>query len=283
MSRFSKFLPLAVLLVYSGNTKGQELFVFTEPASNMPTHSVGIRLNNLLVNNNNQQLYQLLPEVMWGVNRNLMLHAEAFLGQNVTNDFSFAGGTVYGKYRLFSSDEVHRHTRFAAYGRLSSSNRPVTDGYIMGNGYNSGWQGGLVLTQLLHKTALSVNTYWDHVTNNRGQGELPPIANRDAWNISLSAGRLLLPIHYRSYRQTNMNVMAELLWQHIPGSNKDAVDIAPSVQFIFNSQARVDIGWRGHIAGNINRNIKSMMLLRFEYLIFNVHRITKHGSAGENK
>ena len=56
----------------------QELFSFTEPASNMPSKSIGFRLTNTLMKEDasNQYNLHLLPEIMVGVNRHFMFHAE---------------------------------------------------------------------------------------------------------------------------------------------------------------------------------------------------------------
>ena len=58
--------------------QAQELFVYTEPASNMPKKSLGIRLGNMLMKENGLSKYEyhIVPELMWGANRNLMLHAD---------------------------------------------------------------------------------------------------------------------------------------------------------------------------------------------------------------
>ncbi len=63
-----KYLLTILLSSFSWEMKAQELFVFTEPASNMAAKSVGLRLNNFLMNNNNSNFsYQLVPEVMIGI------------------------------------------------------------------------------------------------------------------------------------------------------------------------------------------------------------------------
>ena len=83
----------------STSLSAQELFVFSEPASNMPAKSIGLRATNWLmpVVAKTQGSYQLLPEVMWGVNKNLMLHLDGFLS-NQGGNFHAVGGGVYGKY-----------------------------------------------------------------------------------------------------------------------------------------------------------------------------------------
>ena len=45
----------------------------------------------------------------------------------------------------------------------------------------------------------------------------------------------------------------EVLGTNFPGKGKSYTDIAPSVQFIFNSIARLDPGYRTQLAGNTQR------------------------------
>jgi hypothetical protein len=49
---------------------------------------------------------------------------------------------------------------------------------------------------------------------------------------------------YISYKQTNFNLMLELSGQHLIGENERFLDLAPAAQFIFNSQTRLDIGYK---------------------------------------
>ena len=142
-----------LLCLLSFTARGQELFVYTEPASNMPAQSVGLRLNNWLMRETDggRLNYHLLPEAMWGVNKNLMLHAEAFLSNRAGSSMTVEGGSLYGKYRFFTQDAMYRHFRMAVYGRVSFNNADIHQDEIMINGHNSGYEGGLILTQLLHK------------------------------------------------------------------------------------------------------------------------------------
>lgn len=262
-----------LLFLFSASASGQELFVYTEPASNMPAQSVGLRLNNWLMQETDggRLNYHLLPEVMWGVNKNLMLHAEAFLSNRKDGSgLAFEGGSAYGKYRFFTRDALHRHFRMAAYGRVSLNNADIHQDEIMINGHNSGYEGGLIFTQLLHKQALSLTVGYVHATNNAGGNEIPNGKARDGINYALSTGRLILPKKYTDYGQTNFNIMLEVLGQVLPQTGKQYLDIAPSVQFIFNSQTRVDIGYRTPLFTNMERTAASGFLFRLEHLLFNV-------------
>jgi hypothetical protein len=82
----------------------------------------------------------------------------------------------------------------------------------------------------------------------------------------------MLPKEYVDYNQTNLNLMVEILGQTLGDRNGSYLDIAPSVQFIFKSQARIDIGYRQQLMSSMYRTAPNGFLLRFEYLIFNAFK-----------
>ncbi len=115
MKDFLKHLTICItLILLSDVLKAQELFVFTEPASNMPSKSLGIRASNWLMYDKSDAMlnYQLIPELMWGVNKNLMLHFDGFF-TNQGGNFHAVGVGTYIKYRIYSADAVNRHFRMA--------------------------------------------------------------------------------------------------------------------------------------------------------------------------
>ena len=57
----------------------QELFVMTEPASNMPANSLGVRtMNSFMYEKTGVLNYHIMPELMWGINQNWMIHLQSF-------------------------------------------------------------------------------------------------------------------------------------------------------------------------------------------------------------
>jgi hypothetical protein len=95
-------------------------------------------------------------------------------------------------------------------------------------------------------------------------------------NYTLSAGYLVLPVEYKSYDQLNFNVYMEILAQQ--GLDKRAyltnekvyyIDMAPAVQFIFNSNSKLNIGYRHQIKGVGERSMKNSFLVSFEHTFFN--------------
>ena len=134
---------------------------------------------------------------------------------------------------FFSNDEVQRHFRMAAFGRASYNTSPIQQQEIETAMYNSGFEGGVVATQLLHKLALSSSVSYERAMDNGSQNKFHHKEYANAVNYSLSAGRLILPKHYKNFNQTNLNLMVELLGQYNPGLQRSYLDVAPSVQFYF--------------------------------------------------
>ena len=252
----------------------QELFVYTEPASNMAAKGIGIRLANSLMKETGSEKYNyhFLPEIMWGVSKKIMIHAEGFFS-NREHTLNAEGAALYMKYRFYSRDEVHSHFRMAAYARGAYNNSDVHQRVIDLNGHNSGYEAGMIATKLISKLALSVSGSFLHATDN-GAGNKFQYGNknRNAVSYSFSAGKLMLPKNYTDYKQTNLNAMVELLGQMNLHSNKSYLDLAPSVQFIFLSKMRLDIGYRFAMVKDLLRTAENGFLVRFEYNFFNVYK-----------
>ncbi len=266
-----KFILL--LFVFTANTAlAQELFVFTEPASNMAARSFGFRANNYLMfeNPSKKANYHLLPEVMWGVSKKIMVHAVAFLS-NRDNRFVAEGGQVYLKYRFYSVDEVHSHFRMALYGRYSFNNSDVHQRAVDLNGHNSGYEGGFVATKLKNKVAVSASASYLYATDNGKEKFIYNMKSRNAANYTLSIGKLMLPKEYTGYKQTNVNLMFELLGQVNFETGYSFLDIAPSVQFIFLSKMRLDAAYRIPLVKDLTRTAPGGFLVRLEYNIFNAY------------
>ncbi len=300
----SIFIILSFLLL--SHLKAQELYVYTEPASNMATGSLGLRLNNYFMPmtwQSNRVTYRLDPELMWGVSKKWMVHVNFYASNMFTSTFKFEGGSLYAKYRFLSKDDIHKHFRMAAFGKVSLIDNPFTMQhtekhlYPDGNGgfyehtlltshssdeqnldgNHSGWQLGIIATQLIDKLALSGSlssiVRWNNLGGNEKYVGDPP----GALQTTLSAGYLLLPRNYESYRQTNMNLYAELIMQKPYDHPGFFVDAAPAVQFIFNSICRLDLGYRFQLGGNLDRFNTQQWLVRIEYNWLNLLSKKKEG------
>lgn len=265
-----RYLAIVYLLFISLNISAQELFVVTEPASNAPAGSIGIRVGQSFMKNqmDGGNIYSLSPEVTWGINKNLMVRASTYFNDASSGlDYKGAGG--YAKYRFFSVDDLQSHFRMAAFGRYSWNNSPIHQEAIDMMGMNSGYEAGLVATQLIKKVALSSSVSYGQAYNNKNN-TFPDHLGKSAINYTFSAGRLMHPKKYTSFKQTNINTMLEFVGQTITENGKSYMDVVPSIQFIINSQARVDLAYKKELYSSMNRLTSDGFFLKLEYTFFNV-------------
>ena len=249
----------------------QELFVVTEPASNMPSKSIGVRtMNSFMYENNGTLNYHLMPELMWGVNHKLMLHLQSFHSNRVGGGLKSEGASLYAKYRVFSTDDMHSHFRLAAYGRYSKNNADIHQEEVETMGHNTGYELGLVATQLKNKTAISGSTSYERALDNRPNYKFPNTQSHHAINYTLSVGKLMYPKSYYSLKQTNINLMCELLGQTLSPNGRSYLDVVPSVQFIIRSQARIDIAYRKQLYSTMLRTAPNGFMIKLEYTFFNI-------------
>ncbi len=259
---------LLLIWISAATAFAQELYVNTEPASNMATNSLGIRVENQGYFKPDFRNRSTL-ELMYGASKNLMVHGSLYESNFNTNNSHFEGGSVYAKYRFLSVDSVQRHFRGAFFAKVAAINNPIINQEISLEGDNSGIQGGVVFTQLLHKLALSGSASYIRGFNNTGN-DIPDGYARNAVGWSLSAGYLLFPKNYTNYKQTNINLYFELLGKANPGYGQGYVDAAPAVQLIFSSVMRLDFSYRTPLWNDMTRNSKNMYLVRLEYNLFNI-------------
>lgn len=285
-------------LLFAQFLTAQELYIITEPASNLPKNALSFRLNtmgmpmtgNMEGMKKGEVGFRVAPELSYGVSKNLMVKAAVYASDMFQSRFRYESASVYAKYRFLSQDDFHKHFRMAGFGKLAVSRNPYviertvlhdgSDGSggglpheelvfnrsdeqnLMGN--HSGWQVGVVATQLLNKLALSGTLSGVGRFNNVDYPVLPSDIQQ-ALEYSFSAGYLLYPKEYDSYGQTNLNLYVEWIGQRAFGKSAGFLDMAPAIQFIFNSKARIDLGYRFQVAGNIRRFNEQQWLLRLEY------------------
>lgn len=255
--------------------QAQELFSFTEPASNMAANSVGMRLTDNVMNQKSTSIYNhlLVPEIMLGVSRKIMIHADGFIS-NLSSRFVLNGGSLYLKYRFFSRDDIHSHFRMAVFTKYAVNNLPVNQSSIDLGGQHSGFEMGLIGTKLINKVAFSASASFLNAQDNLNGNKFVEIDgnNRKAVNYTFSIGKLMLPKDYVSYNQTNINAMVELLGQTNLSSSRSNLDVAPVIQFIIKSKMRVDFGYRIPLSNQLYRMYNGGGMVRFEYNLFNVIR-----------
>ncbi|MDZ4759049.1 MAG: hypothetical protein SGJ10_13050 [Bacteroidota bacterium] len=275
-----KILLFLLLLSISFAINGQELYVSSEPASNMPSKSIGFRLNNEIMPpyrnalygvDNKRYMFRQNAEVMLGLSKKWMFHFSMFSGTFHQSYYKFEGINLYTKFRFLSKDNVQSHFRMAAYAKAAVISNDIQYNDINLQGDNSGFAGGIIATQLLHKFALSFTGGYNHSINNL-KYKLKPSQPSCAYNYSFSAGYLLFPFKYKNYRQTNINLYFEMLGKTNPQTAEHYIDMAPAIQFIINSRMRLEMAYKRQLAGNMLRINNQSILIRFEYNIFNAYK-----------
>ncbi len=262
---------LFIIFIITFRLSAQELFVMTEPASNMPTGSIGARLGQSLMKRefNSGYDFHVMPEIMYGASKSLMLHTSVF-ASNRNGKTKLEGASFYGKYRVFSIDDIHSHFRIAVFGRASFNNSIINEEEIETMGHNSGFETGIVATQLLNKLAISSSISFEKAVDNGSKNPFPNIQSSSAVNYTLSFGKLVYPKIYTSLKQTNINLMIEFLGQRLNENKKSFLDVVPSFQLIINSQARIDLAYRQQIYSNMLRSAPNGIYIKLEYTFFNI-------------
>lgn len=256
----------------------QELFIISEPASNIPAKAISARLTNKFMNGHRHSnlgnddrtfMQRIVPEVAIGINKQFTLKISGYLSNYYQSELKFEGVNAYLKYRFFSRDDLHQHFRMAAFSRVSVCNNDFFFREINLEGDHSGINGGLVATQLLHKLAISATIGHVYLTDNIAYAR-PSLIAKNSLNYTLSAGYLLLPFHYKNYNQPNLNVYCELHGRNsLSEYETNIYDVFPALQLIIKSYMRFDLGYRYQIKSNAPRNAYSGFLIRFEYNFFN--------------
>jgi hypothetical protein len=257
-------------LCFQLSTDAQELYVFTEPASNMPSRSISAKYTvKFLEGYHTRRLEQRhTPEIMFGLNRNWMVHVATSFSDMYSSNIRWESVRAYAKYRFFSNDDVHRHFRMAAFAEAAYSTNNLFYDELALEGDQSGVQGGVILTQLVNKLALSSTLSFLQVTREKAK-PFPEAYPYQSFNYTASAGYLVFPLRYNDYRQTNLNIYAELLGQQTLDRRRYFVDLAPAVQLIFNSNSKLNIGYRFQLNGNMHRMAEKSWLISFERTFLN--------------
>jgi len=275
---------LFLLGFLAGNSSAQELFINSEPASNMPRNSFGLRIGSESFSQASALKSRTDLELMYEENANLMttamLHASNYYGSYQYNNFG-----LYAKYRIYTDDGFKQHFRVAAYAEAAFGPQRNTFADIMLDGGNSGLNAGLIFTLLENHLALSSTL-----------GAIMLVPNEAVYTdiknylFSLSAGYLIYPSLYESYHDLNINFYAELLGKYITydkpgvvnytpiaGENPDpptvherniVLDLAIGPQVIINSISRIDLSVRMRLISEVESFPTPAVLIRFEQMFY---------------
>ncbi len=263
---------LLCLFLVKGNA--QELYVFSEPASNIPAHSLSIKIKDHFVTRDN--IYgrfsnRLMPQLYFGLHKNLMFRAGISMANMHTPETRYESFNMYAKYRFVSTDDLHRHFRMAAYTEFSKTRILFHYDEITLMGDKSGVEAGLVATQLWHKFALSGIVGHTQVLHKSRKDNVIYVPERgyQSVNYSLSGGLLLLPRQYTGYKQTNLNLYLEILGQQLLDKKGGFTDLAPALQLIFGSTTKLNIGYRFQLNGSMQRMASSSWQISIERTFLN--------------
>ena len=292
-----KLFSLLLLVLFFRTAEGQELYNVTLPASTIPKGTLGVRLFNESYDESGLIRKISVLKVMYGVTPKLtltlsgvgsdyhslylpvdfILHNHSGTGPAVSANvpaavpypYIFAGGDLYGQYRFYSSDGQNSHFRMAAYGELSYVRiaSHLAEPELLT--HNSGAGVGLISTYLKSHFAATLTVGgvlpFEYSDNSYDQyGGVYPVTFKygNAENIDLALGYLLFPRHYKSYKQSNVNLYLEFLGKtygaaevtqqdgvvtdKIPNTISilkagSYVDVYPGVQWIIQSSLRVDV------------------------------------------
>ncbi|HVD98244.1 MAG TPA: hypothetical protein VNB90_08555 [Cytophagaceae bacterium] len=180
------------------------------------------------------------------------------------------GINVYAKYRLINFDGEQRHLRIAAYAEATKGFLAHTEGESNLMTDNTGYGGGLIFTRLYKRFAASVTWGFIKSAPYKQSDHFTSIIFKsgDVQMYNVSFGYRLYPKKYDSYKDVNVNLYAEFInrtygaakitydglpynYDYLKGTvqytynsflaNKYS-ELRSSVQFIFNSNSRLDIG-----------------------------------------
>jgi hypothetical protein len=268
-------LLIGTLVLTNLMARGQELYPYAEPASNMPANSIAIRNMSVFHGDihSDKTVQRHLPELMFGLSKKWMVHVGTGFSNMHQQSTVWEGARLYAKYRFFSADDVHKHFRMAVFGGGAYSRNHLDHNELnLQMGEQSGIYAGLIATQLWNRFAVSATGSWNEVLNKeRWEKALAGLYAVRSLNYSLSAGYLLLPFEYKNYDQTNINLYAELIGGKNIGFSKENyfVDLFPSVQAIFKSTTKLSAGYRFQLGSDIYRLTKKSWMLSVEYIFLN--------------
>jgi hypothetical protein len=254
-------------LIFICQASAQELYPYTDPASNVPAGSVSVKLGTMY----NRSIHadgigqRYMPEITYGINKNWMIRGGITLSNMHQKEFIFESVRLYGKYRFLSIDDVHKHFRMAAFATAAYSRNPLHHNELNLMGDHSGFNAGVVATQLLHKLALSASGSITQMLDESRSNKITPRRYAyEAFNYTFSAGYLILPREYRDYKQTNLNLYVELLGARNLDLKGHYTDLAPALQLIFNSNSKLNLMYRFQLAGSFQRMAKESVGISFE-------------------
>ncbi|MDX2246808.1 MAG: hypothetical protein SF052_08550 [Bacteroidia bacterium] len=232
MKGFLFFLLLSGLI----QTHAQELFIHTEPASNLPKGVTAVRAFSELYKegpylrsvNVLRATYGISPSWTVWAQVNISDHHGRLLPEGFvddeggiphTHDIStgvplpmlFNGFHFYTKYLFLKKDGRNQHFRMAAFAEGSTSFAAHDEAEPSLLDDNAGVGAGVIMTELYHRFAASLTLGGIVAADYREKDTGLRIRYGRAVNYNLSLGYLLFPFQYKNYKQTNVSLYLEFL------------------------------------------------------------------------
>ena len=255
------------LLIHNYILSAQELYINSEPASLIPKGTKVVRLtnSNIFLDGSNimgsiGNAFIVTPSLSYGISKKIMLSGSIQFAnkpyeQDMTPNFGLNGFKIYSKQRILSTDKQKYHTRLSSFIKYSYHEDKFMKDNIDIDLQDSGFELGLIGTQLINKLAISITTAITRISNidekfTQGSTVKWQTTNLNTFKNSISAGYLLFPRKYNSYKQTNFNLYVEYLTNTILNENfpvrydKFRSTFAPGIQFIIMSRSRLDFSYK---------------------------------------
>ncbi len=273
------FLFFLIFLFLYNNSYSQELYINTEAASLIPKGTKVIRFNysNIFLNQTNEKesvknALLFTPSLAYGLSKKIMISGsfqfsnkpyEKDLGTN----FGFNGFKLYSKQRIFTTDKQKNHTRLSSFVKYSFHKEKFMKSNIDLELQDNGFEFGLIGTQLIKKLAISITSAYTRVNDIYDKSN--NLFRLGTLKNSISAGYLVFPRKYKSYKQTNFNIYLEYITNTITNKsfperfNKFSSTLAPGIQFIILSRSRLDFSYKIRQGDTENE-----FLIKLTYIIY---------------
>jgi len=254
-------------LTYSYKITAQELYINSEPASLIPKGTKVVRLtnSNIFLDGYNimgsiGNAFIVTPSLSYGLSKKIMLSGSIQFAnkpyeQDMMPNFGLNGFKLYSKQRILTTDKQKYHTRLSSFLKYSYHENKFMKDNLDLELQDTGLELGIIGTQLINKLAISITTAITRISNidekfTQGSTVKWQTTNLNTFKNSISAGYLLFPRKYNSYKQTNFNLYVEYLTNTILNKefpvryNKFSSTFAPGIQFIILSRSRLDFSYK---------------------------------------
>ncbi len=281
-----RIIFILLFLFNSIISNSQELYINTEPASLIPKGTKVVRLtnSNIFLSGSNimggiSNAFLVTPSLAYGLSKKIMVSgsfqfANKPFEQDMMPNFGFNGFKIYSKQRILSTDKEKYHTRLSSFIKFSYHEDKFMKDNIDLELQDTGFEFGLIGTQLINKLAISITSAFTRVSNidvksTQGSTVKWQTTNLSTSKNSISAGYLLFPRKYKSYKQTNFNLYLEyitntILTKDFPNNyHKFSSTLAPGIQFILLSRSRLDFSYKIRTG-----DIPEEFLVKLTYIIY---------------